>query len=366
MGTNNLRILPYFFLLLLWSACHSSGPVKRELALADSLMEENPDTAMYLLQTIASPEIMSEEEYAIYCLLTTQAADLTNKPHTSDELISIAVNHFENSNDAVLQAKSYFYMGRVKEDMGSTDLAEENYLLAAASMEKTRNYKQTGAIYNRISSFYLKTGKYEESHAMQQKAYNNYLLAAREERNISPIIFILPVLVITILLLFLIRYQIISQKEKRKLEKQEKAITSAKLTIETQKKELNHLKRELKSMRKSVYNSSEIVKKIQKFNSISITSKEKPTLTDQEWNSYLDTLEENFGFVSSLKNTHHKLTDIDIRICALLREGISTVLISTIMNMTPDTLSRRMQRIKSEKMNYSKSPQSLDMILRSI
>ncbi|NDV59512.1 tetratricopeptide repeat protein [Bacteroides sp. 519] len=364
MGTNNLKILLYFFLFILGSACHSSGPVKRELALADSLMEENPDTAMYLLQTIVNPEIMSEEEYAIYCLLTTQAADLTNVSHTSDELITVAVNHFKSSNNLTLRAKSHYYMARVKEDMQEPIPAEEHYLLAATAMEKTKDYKQTGAIYTHISEFYLQAGRYEDSHAMQQKAYNNYLLAAREERNLSPFIIFLPIVIISILLFFLIRYQLFLRKEKKHLEKQEKQLSTARVTIETQRTELNHLKRELKAVQKNIYNSSGIVQKVRMFNNIPVTSKEKPTLTELEWNQYLNILDETFGFVSSLRKSYHKLTDIDIRICALLREGISTAHISTVMSMTPDTLSRRMQRIKSEKMNKAKSPYSLDVILQ--
>lgn len=366
MGTGNLKILVYFLLLLLGSACHSSGPVKRELALADSLMEENPDTAMYLLQTIANPEIMSDEEYAMYCLLKTQAADLTKLPHTSDEMITVAVNHFKTSNDMVLKAKSYYYMARVKEDMNDITEAENYYLLAASIMDKTRNYRQTGNMYNSISAFYLKVNQYEKSHDMQQKAYNNFLLAQREERNISPFIVLLPVVIICVLLFFLIRFQLISRKEKLKQEKQEKQLNTARLTIETQRTELNHLKREVKSMKKSIYNSSGVVKKVQMFNNIHVVSKEKPTLTEHEWNVYLNTLDDTFGFVTSLKKSYHKLTDIDIRICALLREGISTGHISTIMNMTPDTLSRRMQRIKSEKMNQGKYEYSLQMILQGI
>lgn len=366
MKPNSLRILPYLFLILLGNACHTSGPMNKELRLADSIMEENPDTAMYVLSHIANPEVMSAEEYAMYCLLSTQAADLTNTPHTSDELISIAVNYFKDSDNLPAKAKAHYYMARVKEDLFQITEAEEQYLLAVAAMEKTKNYKYTGEMYTRISKFFQAHGRYTESYEMQQKAYNNYLLAVKNESKPHFLLFVIPVIVICVLLFFLIRYQLNLNKEKRVLAKQEKQLNLARVTIETQRTELTHLKKEVNTLKKSFYNSSDIVQKVRLFNNIGITSKEKPVLTEHEWSMYLNTLNDTFGFVSKLRQSYHKLTDIDIRICALLREGISTLHIGSLMNMTPETLNRRIQRIKSEKMNQGKAMHSLDVILRGI
>lgn len=365
MHTNNLRILLYLFIVMLGGACHTSRPVNEDLRLADSIMDENPDTAMYVLQRIVNPEVMSEEEYAIYCLLTTQAGDLTNTPHTSDELITTAVHYFRNSGDDVIKAKAYFYMARVKEDMQQYAEAEENYLLALGAIEKTRQYKSAGDMYKAVSQFYQKHQQHTQSFDMQQKAYNNFLLAAREENKPHWILICLPILLVAASLILLIRYQVNLNKEKGLLKKQEKQLNSARLTIEKQKTELTHLKKELGVIRESLYNNSDVVRKIQQFNKLSVAAKEKPVLTEYEWKNYLNELDKTFGFVSSLKQTYHKLTDIDIRICALLREGITANHIGSLMNMTPETLSRRMQRIKSEKMNQDKSV-SLEHILQSI
>lgn len=366
MKPNNLRILLYFFLILLGNACHTSGPMNKELRLADSIMEENPDTAMYVLKHIANPEVMSAEEYAMYCLLSTQAADLTNTPHTSDEYISVAVNYFKDSNDQPTKAKAYYYMARVKEDLCLNAEAEEFYLLAVSAMEKTKRYKQTGEMYTRVSKFFQANERHTEAYEMQQKAYNNYLLAAKDENKPHFLLYIIPLVVVSVLLFFLIRYQINLNRERKALIKQEKQLNSARVTIETQRTELTHLKKEVSSLKKSFYSSSDIVQKVRLFNNIGIASKEKPVLTEHEWSIYLNILNDTFGFVSKLRQSYHKLTDIDIRICALLREGISTLHIGSLMNMTPETLNRRIQRIKSEKMNQGKVVHSLDVILRGI
>lgn len=366
MGSDKLKILPFLFLILLASACHKSGPVNRELRLADSIMEENPDTAMYVLQRISNPEVMPADEYAMYCLLTTQAADMNKVQHTSDELISFAVKHFSESSDNSLKAKANYYMARVQEDLGNTAEAEKYYLLAISTLERTKEYKQTGMFYTTLSELYQNNSKFTESRDAQQKAYNNYLLAVKQENQLHPAFIVLPVLLIGILLVFLIRYQLIIGKEKKLLHGQEKKLVSAQQVIEKQRTELTHLKKEISSIKKSLYNSSPIMKKIKKFNDIPVTSKEKPVLTEQEWSNFLEILDDTYGFVTSLRQSYHKLTDVDVRICALLREGVSTLNISTLMNMTPETLSRRIQRIRNDKMNQGKSSRPLELILKGM
>lgn len=366
MSSDKLRLLLYVFLLMLGSCHYRGGQFSKELKMADSMMEEHPDTALYVLQKIAEPGVMSAEEYAVYCLLCTQAEDLTGIAHTSDKMITVAVDYFKDTDNLPLKSKAYYYMARVKEDLGHNDEAEQSYLLALSAIEKTRNYKQTGHIYSRIGEFYLRQGKYNEAYSMQQKSYNNYLLAGKDE-EVFPWYLIAVAFAITGgLFFFLVRYRSKLKQEKQLISKQEKQLNTTRQTLQTQKTELTLLKKELRTMKKTVYNAADVVKKVQSFNNLSVVSKEKPTLTEQEWNSYLTVLDETFGFVSHLRQTYHKLTDIDIRICALVREGISNVHISSLMGMTPETLARRQQRIRAEKMGQTGAPVSLEVLLRNI
>ena len=68
---NNLRILLYMMLLSL-AACHPEGTsVKQGLDKAAQLMEQDPDTASIILETIQSSQ-MNEAQLAEYNLLCTQ------------------------------------------------------------------------------------------------------------------------------------------------------------------------------------------------------------------------------------------------------------------------------------------------------
>lgn len=361
-----LRILPYLLLMLLANACHTSGPVNKELRLADSIMEENPDTAMYVLTRIADPTTMTAEEYAMYCLLTTQAADLTNTPHTNDDLISVAVQHFDAQPHKDLSAKAHYYMARVQEDLQRPQAAETHYMQAAALMEKTGNYRATARVYDRIAKFMAQHQKHAQANEMLQQAYNNNLLATRQEARPNPLIWLLPVAALLLMLVLTARMWRMQRRIDKQIQHRKIELLQAETTIQTQHTELTHLRKELATMRKELYTRAEIVQKVRQLNTLKPTGRQKPELTEHDWNTYLELLDDTFGFVSTLRNTYHRLTDVDIRICALLREGIATLHIGTLMNMTPDTLSRRMQRIKSEKMNMAGAPQTLEMMLKEI
>ena len=58
-------------------------------------MGSRPDSSLILLESIPSPEKLSEEDYATWCLLMTQARDKNYVEHTSDSVIGVAVRYFE-------------------------------------------------------------------------------------------------------------------------------------------------------------------------------------------------------------------------------------------------------------------------------
>lgn len=365
MKTGNLKLLFYLFLLSL-AACHPSGSKMKELKMANSMMEEHPDTALYILQRIPEPTKMHNEEYATYCLLRTQAEDMNGVTHTSDKMISVALEYFKDQDNPLLKAKAYYYYARVKEDLGQETAAEENYLKALSVLESTHEYIQTGIVYSKLSDFYLRSERYEEALDVQKKAYNNFLLANNQKSSSYYITVALSILVILSLLIVIFRYRLRFNKQEKQVGKQERQINAAKQTIVEQKAELADLRKEIKVMKKSLYNNSEIVRKLHAINDKPISPKEKPSLSETEWVSYLNVLEESCGFITHLRQAYPRLTDTDIRICALLKEGMTTINISSIMNMTMDALAKRIQRIKNDKMNSGGQNASLEVLLRAV
>ena len=104
------------FLLLILVAlmsCNDPKPITDALHRAEALMNESPDSAWTLLNTISPDEMGQNRNRAFYALLYTQAQDKTYRDETNDSLISIAVDYYRNTDDVRRKFLSYYYKGRV-------------------------------------------------------------------------------------------------------------------------------------------------------------------------------------------------------------------------------------------------------------
>ena len=95
------KLICSIFLLLILSlvACRQHPHVLPLLHEAETLMPDHPDSSLILLESVLSPEKLSAEDYATWCLLITQARDKNYVEHTSDSLIGVAVRYFEKRKD---------------------------------------------------------------------------------------------------------------------------------------------------------------------------------------------------------------------------------------------------------------------------
>lgn len=99
-----------FFCLV---ACNEGSDMVLLLNKAEMYMSEKPDSALSLLDSIIQPEDLSNEQYALWCLLYTQAQDKNWIEHTSDSIINVAVEYFKEKNDPHRKAQAYYCQGRV-------------------------------------------------------------------------------------------------------------------------------------------------------------------------------------------------------------------------------------------------------------
>lgn len=98
----NITSLVAIVLFLIMGACnnHPQAPILLEV---EKIIEEQPDSALSILNKVENINQLSEKDHATYCLLLTQAQDLNYITHTSDSLIKIAATYFEKSNDNTRQ-----------------------------------------------------------------------------------------------------------------------------------------------------------------------------------------------------------------------------------------------------------------------
>lgn len=146
-----LTLLSIVFFLL---ACSGQRSDNRQLILADSLMQSQPDSALCILQGISMDKFATQADSACYALLLTQARDKNYVVQTDDSLIRYAVAYYDKTNDVRMQAKAHYYWGCVYRDMNRQAEAIREFLIAAPLTEKAKEKRQLGLIYNNIGFIY--------------------------------------------------------------------------------------------------------------------------------------------------------------------------------------------------------------------
>lgn len=101
-------------LILPWATCCitscSGSRSKTAMTRAEALMEEHPDSALSVLNSI-DPLRLSSEERALHSLLLTEARYKSGVDESDDSLISSSVDFFKSEKDSPHRWKAYYYKG---------------------------------------------------------------------------------------------------------------------------------------------------------------------------------------------------------------------------------------------------------------
>lgn len=157
-------------LFLFMGAC-SNHPQAPMLLEAEKIIEEQPDSALSILNKMENVNQLSEKDHATYCLLLTQAQDLNYITHTSDSLIKIAATYFEKNKDKPRSMLAYYYLGRVNSDLQDALQAQEYYLKALEIGDDSKDYTLLIKIYNNLGTLYA----YQDINDMALPMYKKVL-----------------------------------------------------------------------------------------------------------------------------------------------------------------------------------------------
>ena len=148
------NIIVPIFLLFMAFACQPRLSMQPLLEKADSLLVSNPDSVFLMLDAVPNPEDFPENEYADWCLLLTQARDMTGRTHTSDSLICLATNYYREHGPSLKYATALYASARVASDLGWPDRAVQYYLEAEHFGEETNNYRLLYLITSNLAQIY--------------------------------------------------------------------------------------------------------------------------------------------------------------------------------------------------------------------
>lgn len=158
-----IKGLALIIMMYMLYGCQSRGVNAPELLLAERIMEEHPDSALRILKQIPDSFYTHGEEQALYGLLLTEAMDKTYAVHTTDSLIAIAAQYYEQTKDLNHKAKAWYYWGRVSQDLLYRDKALEYYIKAIPYAQQAKNFKLSIMIYNYIATLYRQEGLYDKA-----------------------------------------------------------------------------------------------------------------------------------------------------------------------------------------------------------
>ena len=163
------HILLGLILLCVMAACHRRPTM--DFAAIEALLPTRPDSALAILDTLhTDPNDFTAKDRAHYYLLLTEAMDKCYLTHTTDSLISIAKNYYENTNDPNRRAKAWYYLGLIREENQQPLLAQDAYLEALREEERVDDHALLGRINNRLGMLYTWQMVHEKANSYQRKA----------------------------------------------------------------------------------------------------------------------------------------------------------------------------------------------------
>ncbi|MDR0892388.1 MAG: tetratricopeptide repeat protein [Mediterranea sp.] len=346
----HLLILPYLFALSLM-ACHpAASGVKHGLDKAARLITQDPDTASVILESIRSDR-MDEAQLAQYNLLCTQADEEKNIPHTSARRMRQAVDYYSNHGTPLQRSKAYFYLACVESDLSESTEAESYFQQAISLATQADEYGLAVKACRRCSLYYQKQKRYDEALTMERKAYANQLLLNADDGGRGLWMMSSGLLAVCLLMLSIGALWRKSQRAHIQL-----------LTMRC-----GLMEEKYQQLQTQVYEHSSVVAKVRRFKERDPLARgRQPAFGEADWNELLRLQEEVFGFVGKLKALGPKLTEEDLRVCAFLREGVPPACFSDLLKLTPETLTRRISRIKTEKLMLVGEKASLEEVVKAL
>lgn len=145
--------------LILLCCCLGETAQHRQLILAESIIEEHPDSAFHILQSLPLPKNVRNEDQARYALLLNEAAFKLYKPITEDSLLLQSITYYNKVNDDRHLSIAQYYWGVICYEKGKKE-------------EAARALKQAEQLAEKIDDNLLSNKVYESLHMINNDSHN--------------------------------------------------------------------------------------------------------------------------------------------------------------------------------------------------
>jgi len=151
--------------------------IPNELKTAEKLIEDNPDSALHILQNIPSEQISSGESRALYGLLMFQTLGTKKLPMKPDSLIDFSIEYFTNHPKDDRLAACYLYKARSYKYCSEYEQAMIYYLKALDELSDSKNNVLLGRINFDLGDIYNIQLDFKIAREKYDHAYNYFLKA---------------------------------------------------------------------------------------------------------------------------------------------------------------------------------------------
>ena len=155
-------------------SCKNQGRDMNDLLLkaVGQLLEEQPDSALLLLDSIVSDKL-SEAQHYDFVLLNVQAKDKADLDITSEIDIFQAVDYFVDKKDSKKSALAFFYAGRVHQERKAYEKSMIAFMDALKYVGDKEHHLK-GLIQNNIGHLHYSQMYLNEAADWFRKAYHSY------------------------------------------------------------------------------------------------------------------------------------------------------------------------------------------------
>jgi tetratricopeptide (TPR) repeat protein/DNA-binding CsgD family transcriptional regulator len=180
-----LNFAPVLLLLLLCFCSKQKRQDESALHKAENIIEQHPDSALHLLNTVLFPEDLNKALFNKYNLLLLQAKDKNDRDITGDTIIFSVKDWYVQKKDFENAALAAFYCGRVRHEKNDADRAIEAYQEAGKWADKTENYNLKGLIFGNLGILHSEYSLYEKAIELSKSAVEMYDKAKNCRNKIS-------------------------------------------------------------------------------------------------------------------------------------------------------------------------------------
>jgi len=180
------KVIIYSFLALVLVSCGKQqvSPLP-EFRKVEAVVWEHPDSSLALLKTIKRPSPSDELNDATWCLLMTQARDRNYIRHTSDSLITVALNYFEKHGTPHRKAMALFYAGEVYNDLKNYETATDYYIRAKDIAKTTSDYRLTYLICVNTGMLYAYRQELKKDAKKELREAHSYAVKSGDSTQIA-------------------------------------------------------------------------------------------------------------------------------------------------------------------------------------